>query len=296
MEKSIYIVLVNYNGQKDTDECITSLKKNIYMNYKIIIIDNCSSVGNVSDLTKKWNDLIIVKNSKNEGFAKANNLGIEIALNHGADYILLLNNDTIVEPNFLEKMVYRAQNVMADVLTCKIMYNGDKNKIWYGGGKINWKKGYGIHYINNELKTDSVIDFASGCCMLINRETAKNFRLPEDYFMYFEDVDFCANLINNHKTIYYTPEIKIYHKVSASTGIESPFFVYYWNRNRLIFLKKYRYKIGNIRCCLSLSFFLFTRVIKSFMYLGKGEFEKNRKMLEGVKSGLNYKIKEDMLK
>ncbi|MCB5527867.1 MULTISPECIES: glycosyltransferase family 2 protein [Lachnospiraceae] len=289
--KSVYVILVNYNGLNDTEECIRSLKQNSYDNYKIIVVDNCSPDDNIYDLKDKWNDLIIVSSLANEGFAKANNHGIDIALQNGADYVLLLNNDTIVEKDFLENMVVTAQKLAADVLTCKIMYNYDRTKLWYGGGKIDWKKGYGIHYVSNELKDITEIEFVTGCCMLLKKNVVETLKLPEDYFMYFEDVDYCVKLREHGFSIFYSPYIKLYHKVSASAGIESPFFVYYWNRNRLIFMKKYRYRVGTLSYYMRVSFFLLTRLFKTIGYILHGDFEKNQKMFEGVKAGISYKIK-----
>ena len=289
--KSIYVILVNYNGLRDTEDCIESIKHSTYRNYKIVVVDNCSPNNDAQKLKVDYDDIILINNKENEGFAKANNRGIDVALQNGADYVMLLNNDTIVEADFLEKMIDTAQELAADLLTCKIMYNYDRSKIWYGGGGINWKKGYGVHYTNDELKEISEIEFASGCCMLLARRTIEKLKLPEDYFMYFEDVDYCAKLKENGFHIFYTPFIKLYHKVSASSGVESPFFVYYWNRNRLIFMKKYRSKIGRIQYDERVFIFFLTRIMKSVSYMINHENEKNKKMIEGIKEGWKYNVK-----
>lgn len=294
--KSIYIILVNYNGLRDTKDCIESIKHSTYENYKIVVVDNCSPNDDAQKLKGDYDDIILINNKENEGFAKANNRGIDIAIQNGADYVMLLNNDTIVEADFLEKMIDTAQKLAADLLTCKIMYNYDRSKIWYGGGKIDWNKGYGVHYISDELKKNSEIEFASGCCMLLARRIIEKLKLPEDYFMYFEDVDYCVKLRENGFHIYYTPFIKLYHKVSASAGVESPFFVYYWNRNRLIFMKKYKLKIGRVQYGESLFAFFLTRIMKSVGYIINHENEKNKKMIEGIKDGWNYDVQKGISK
>lgn len=111
MNKQTHIILVNYNGYKDTIECIKSLKNLKYNNYKIIIVDNASSDNSINELNQYVSkNIILLKSDKNIGFSGGNNIGIRYAIDNGAEYIMLLNNDTEVEPNFLEYMINAAES------------------------------------------------------------------------------------------------------------------------------------------------------------------------------------------
>jgi GT2 family glycosyltransferase len=288
----IYIILVNYNGYKDTIECVNSLKKINYNNYKIIIVDNASSDDSAKILKQKLNDCEIIKSKKNLGFAGGNNLGIKYALNHNANYIMLLNNDTLVNTDFLGVMFnsFNRDNKIG-LVGCKIMYYPKKNIIWYGGGYIDWFKFIGVHNGMKEVDkgqcdNEKEIDFMTGCCMLIKREVFEKVGfLSEDYFMYFEDADFCVKLKNIGYKIWYNPNAIIYHKVGLSSGgEESPFSIEWSTKNRLLFMSKYKNNVSSFNFVLSKMFFYITRIIKYFQYAMKGEKGKCNAIFEGIKT------------
>ena len=154
MDQCVYIVLVNYNGIQDTIECIESIKKTTYSNYYIVVVDNASTKGDINIVKQQWDDIIVIKNDENVGFAKANNIGIKYALDHDSDLIVLLNNDTIVNTDFLPKIVDKFDKHNIEVLTCAIKYYSDKEKYWYAGGEFKWSKGYGVHYTDERLNNE----------------------------------------------------------------------------------------------------------------------------------------------
>lgn len=289
MDQRICIILVNYNGIRDTIECIESIKKTTYSNYYVVVIDNASTKGDINIIKQRWDDIIIIKNDENVGFAKANNIGIKYALEHDSDLIVLLNNDTIVNCDFLMKILDKFNAYNIEVLTCAIKYYGDKEKYWYAGGEFKWSKGYGVHYTDKRLKNEiNEISFMTGCCIIARCDVFRQIMLPEDYFMYFEDVDFCLELKEKNIKMYYTPDFCIYHKVSSSTGVESPFFVYYWNRNRIILCNKYLKKISYYRILL-ISKLICSRIIKYFFYSIHQEKDKRDAMVRGLLDGMLYK-------
>ncbi|WP_123054655.1 glycosyltransferase family 2 protein [Clostridium sp. JN-1] len=289
----VYIILVNYNGYKDTIECVNSLKRTSYNNYKILIVDNASTNNSLEVLKQTLNDCIIIESKKNLGFAGGNNLGIKSALKNNADYVLLLNNDTLVEPNFLNNMINSFnKDDRIGLVGCKIMYYPEKDKIWYGGGKIDWFKFIGIHLGNKEVDKEQYdvekeIDFMTGCCMLIKRDVFEKIGfLCEDYFMYFEDDDFCVRVNDAGYKIWYNPKAVIYHKVGLSGGgEESPFSIKWCARNRLLFMNKYKNKVSKVSFALSKMFFYSTRVIRYFQYKFQGREDKARAIIEGIKYG-----------
>ena len=287
----VYIILVNYNGYEDTNECVRSLKKTSYPNFKIIIVDNASTNDSLTYLKKSSKDCRIIESKDNLGFAGGNNLGIEYALNNGADYVMLLNNDTLVEPNFLDEMLNTVKgNAKVGLVGCKIMYYPKKDTIWYGGGYINWFKFIGVHYglkeiDNGQCDREKEIDFMTGCCMLIKREVfEKTGLLSDDYFMYFEDVDFCVKVKDSGYKIWYNPKAVIYHKVGLSGGGEESSFSIKWGtRNRLLFMKKYKAKVSKFGCLLSNMFFYITRIIKYVQLRFKKDNDRAKAIVEGIR-------------
>ena len=287
----VYIILINYNGYKDTIECIKSLREIHYKNYKIIIVDNASTNNSISYLNQSLEDCIIIESKDNLGFAGGNNLGIEYALNNEADYIMLLNNDTVVEAHFLENMLNKfTEGNKVGIVGCKIMYFPKNNIIWYGGGYIDWFKFIGEHYGMREIDKgqcdeEKEIDFMTGCCMLIKKEVfQKTGFLSKDYFMYFEDVDFCVKVRDAGYKILYNPKAIIYHKVGLSSGgEESPFAIKWGTRNRLIFMRKYMSKVPKFNYMLSNIFFYITRIIRYIQYILKKDNQRAISIIDGIK-------------
>lgn len=279
----VYIILLNYNGYKDTIECLESLEKITYKNYRIVVVDNASIDGSEKIIKNKFPEHIFIQAGSNLGFSGGNNVGIKYALQQGTDYVLLLNNDTIVEPDFLEPLVEEAEKSdQIGIMGGKINYYYDKNIIWSAGGYISDIKGCGYHYGIKEVDEGQYdekreVTFLTGCIQLIKREVLEKVGLyDEDYFLYFEDVDYCYRTIKNNFKLVYVPTSKIYHKISASTGDESSLALYYNHRNRLLFIKK---NIKNFfKKSIILIYFFMTRIIRIKKY--------NKKMtyvFEGIK-------------
>lgn len=247
MNSKVAIVLINFNGFIDTVECIDSLNDIDYTNYEIIVVDN-DSEKDYDLLSAKYSDsnVTILSSESNLGFSGGNNIGISYARNQGAGYILLLNNDTLVENDFLTNMVSTAQKLNNRcVITSKIMYAYDKERIWYAGGKFDFKTSRtsvdGINEKDSEKYNKAQkVSFASGCCLLIPIEILDKIGLMnEDYFLYCEDTDYCLRILKADFEIMYEPKSKIYHKVNASTNKIAGIQTYYLVRNKLFIVKKY---------------------------------------------------------
>ena len=288
--KKVAIIILNYKNSKDTIECVESLEKINYKNFNIIIVDNDSKDDSVEILRNHFKDKHIILNSgKNGGFAYGNNIGIKYALENGADYVLLINNDTIVEDDFLNVLVETAEKDKGvAIATGLIMNYYDKSKILYNGGEIDWNKFYGYHLNEREnfnvISEEKEITFATGCLMLIRKDIFKNIGfLSEEYFMYYEDVDFCAKVQNKGYKIVYNSNSKIYHKVSASSGEEESPFAIEWNtRNRLRFYRKYK-KISKGKMKIMFPYFFYsTRILKGAKYLVHGRLDKVISMKNGL--------------
>ena len=288
--KKIAIIILNYKNSKDTIECVESLEKISYKNFEIIIVDNDSKDGSIELLKNHFKDKhAILDSKKNGGFAYGNNVGIKYALKNKADYILLINNDTTVEENFLDVLVETAEkDKTIGITTGLIMNYYDKNKVWYNGGEIDWNKFYGYHLNErgnlSTLEEEKEITFATGCLMLIRKEIFNNVGLlPEEYFMYYEDVDFCAKVQNKGYKIVYNSNSKIYHKISASSGEEESPFAIEWNtRNRIKFYRKYKNISCGKRKNIFSVFFYTTRVLKGVQYLKEKRIDKAKALKKGM--------------
>lgn len=249
-EPYVGIILVNYRGAKDTVECIDSLFKMEYQNFFIVVVDNHSGDDSLDLLyeRQKLDDFFIIQMENNEGFSGGNNAGITYALKKGAEYILLLNNDTLVESKCLTQLVRVHQETEnCGISIGKIYYEKERNRLWYAGGEINLKTGKvtqrGLGDIDDFKKAArEEVTFATGCCMCIVASLFEEIGLlDEDYFLYQEDAEFCHRVLLGGKKIIYEPSAIIFHKVSASTSKDknmSPTTQYYMVRNRYIFVKR----------------------------------------------------------
>ncbi len=285
---------MNYNGEKYTNSCIKSIFKSSYQNYLIVVVDNASTDNSPKLLEEEFgNKVTLIRNKRNLGFSGANNIGIKYALENGCEYILLLNNDTEIDKDLIKRMVDASIKNGNAIVSPKIYYYDEPNKIWSAGGGINWKKGLSYHYGLNEIDKGQFnepreIDFATGCCVLIHKSVFEKIGfLAEEYFLYFEDTDFCVRAKNAGIKIIYEPSAKLWHKVSSTTGgEESTITLYYSNRNRLYFNKKFNER-NKIYYTL---YFFVTRAIKFLLWLTKGQKKKIKIVLKAIKDYRNYRM------
>lgn len=296
MNDFISIILINYNGANDTIQCIKSLEKITHKNYRIIIVDNCSTDYSVKLIIEQLNDKCILIESKiNGGFSSGNNIGIKEAMRLGTDYILLLNNDTEVEPNFINEMLKVHKNrENVGIVSCKMMYYDNKDYIWFGGGYFDintFNVGHESYKCIDSCENDiREITFSTGCCMLIGVDVINKVGLlDEKYFMYFEDADYCIRVSDNNYKIIYNPNAVIYHKVSAASGgEESAFYLEWTTRNRLIFMNKFKAKINKYKYVkLKIKVYI-KAVAKVVLYILKGDLKKSKSILVGLKRGRSY--------
>ncbi|SFE32950.1 hypothetical protein SAMN04324257_01347 [Thermoanaerobacter thermohydrosulfuricus] len=288
------IVIVNYNGGKYINDCVRSVFESTYKNYMVIVVDNASTDNSVKNLEEEFKDRItIIKNNENLGFSGANNIGIEYALQNGCEFVILLNNDTVIDKDLIHNMVSTSLSNDNAIISPKIYYYNEPNKIWSAGGGINWKKGLSFHYGFNQVDKGQFdekkeIDFATGCCVLIHKFVFEKVGyLAEEYFLYFEDTDFCVRARQEGIRIIYEPKAKLWHKVSSTTGgEESPITLYYGNRNRLYFNEKFNRK----NRFYYLTYFYATRMVKFLIWLVKGQKDNIKVVLEAIKDYKSNKV------
>lgn len=264
MDLKITIVILNWNRFEDTKECLLSLSKIDQPDFKldVLVVDNGSEKSQISKLEKYVNSftsnfflVALIKNNKNFGYAKGNNVGIQIAIDKASDYVLVINNDTQVKEDFLNKLLNVAnKDPKIGALTPKIYFakgyefhksrykNEDLGRvIWSAGGDIDWNNVYGSNHgvdevDNGQFNKHKNTDFATGACVLYKKEALLESGLfDERYFLYLEDTDLSMRIKNKGFKIAYVPDAIIWHKVAQSSSIGSDLNDYFITRNRLLF-------------------------------------------------------------
>lgn len=244
---SVFIILVNWNRVQDTLECIASLREKPYPNSHIVVVDNGSSDDSVERIRRNGCDLILLEAGKNLGFTGGNNLGIKYALEHNADYVLLLNNDALIAPDALEKMVAVAESdEKIGIVTPKILYHPERDRIWAAGTKYyGWcmttrLTGYRQKDVG-QYAGERDLSWAVGCAMLIKKEVLTEVgSLNDELFAVGEDLDYGLRTIKQGYRIRYVPSAVVWHKESISAGgHDAPQYVYYQTRNLVVLQRRW---------------------------------------------------------
>jgi len=266
--KKVFLIILNWNGGGMTVNCLHSLKsiKTDGMDIEIVVVDNGSTDNSLKliehfklEIKKSHLKLRILRNKINLGFAEGNNVGIRYALKNGADYILILNNDTTVDKDLLVQLIKQASlDNRIGILGPKIYfapgyeYHKERYKLnergkvfWYAGGLIDWNNVYCSHRRVDEVdkgQYDKVeeTDFVSGCAMLVKKEVFEKIGLFDPrYFLYLEDADFCHRAKKAGFKVVYTPPGKVWHYNASSSEVGGPLHDYFFTRNRMLFGTKY---------------------------------------------------------
>lgn len=240
-----YIIILNWNNWQDTIECVRSCYELDYREFRIVVVDNGSEDNSEQILKSEFPDLKIIQTGANLGFAGGNNIGITYALQQGAKYVWLLNNDTVVEPAALANLVSALEkDSESAAVGSKIRYFFDSQRIWFAGGMCNYSTGETEHLGMGEIDKGQCdvtreVDYITGCSLLARCSVIRQLGvMQEEYFLYFEETDWCTRIRRNGYKLIYVPQSLVFHKESASTGVRSPLFYYYMTRNRLYFLKQ----------------------------------------------------------
>ena len=216
-----HVCILNWNGQEVLRDCIQSILNNQYESFKVTVIDNGSDDFNPTELDPKVN---IIKLNNNYGFAKGYNLGISKAKIDNDEYLILLNNDTVVDKNFFINLTESIKSKKTEsIYGPKITFDDAKDLIWYGGGKVKLDRGIiehvGIRKSSSDFSIESNTDYVTGCCMIVRKGIYDDLGgFDESFFMYNEDVDFCLRAKLNKIKCVYLPSVIISHKVSSSLG------------------------------------------------------------------------------
>jgi hypothetical protein len=296
----VAIILVNWNGLQFTIDCLESLRKLDYLNFGILLVDNASDTNEGDALKLKFPEISLIQSSTNLGFAGGNNLGIRKALELDYSHIMLLNNDTVVSPDFLKLMMSQFEKSPSlGVVQPLIYWMKDRNQIWNAGGK--WNSTFGRAIPLRELKNGKKvgsgiqkIDWATGCCMLIKREAILQVGLlNEQFFAYFEDVEWSLRFRKHGYEIALAPKAIIYHEAGASSkkkhkeGTLSPRVFYYHVRNQFLLIRIVSSLFNKL---LAFGYHL----IRFGAWIGyfaiRGRFKKLNSVVKGIREGITVPL------
>lgn len=242
----ISIVVLNWNGKQDTLDCMASLKEIDYSNYEVLIADNASTDGSENAIREAYPAHPFIQNGANVGFAGGNNPAIKLSLERGAELVLLLNNDTTVDPGVLKAMVRAAEKYPGTgIFGAKILYHSRPDTIWFAGGFWDAQKHMFVHRGMGQLdqsafSADIEVDYACGCALMIRKEAIESIGfMDEAYFFTYEETDWCYRARAAGYEIRLISDAKVFHKVSASSGGDgSPMQTYFLTRNLLRWAKR----------------------------------------------------------
>jgi GT2 family glycosyltransferase len=283
---TVSIVILNYNGGEDVLECLKSVTKIDYPAYEVIVVDNGSTDDSLFKIKNGYPQIRIIENKRNLGFAEGNNVGMRESV---SDYILLLNDDTVVGKSILKDLVEAMQtDPNIGIAGPEILYYDAPDQIWSAGGKISLF-GYASHLgkgrkVESHNHTDFV-PYICGCAIIIKKEVLNKIGLlDKEYFVYFEDADYCFRANKAGYRCLYVPSPTVWHKVKAE-WINNPVQAYYSMRNAFVFARK------NLRGPRKFTF-IASQIFLIFPYYSVKLIGKDakifKKLVTGLKDGLRY--------
>lgn len=283
LHPKISIITVNYGGNKDTGELLRCLSKCHYPDFEVLVVDN-GSPEPPHDLYKNFPDVHFLFSPVNLGFAGGNNLAIEACK---GELILLLNNDTLVAPDFLDALPpLFAGDPKIGIAGSRLMYHAEPGIVQFAGSKgmdpytgrtfaIGWKE-----KDRPEFHLNYPSSHAHGAAMCIRREVFEKIGMMwEGYFLYYEELDFCERTKRAGFTIWQCGASEVQHKESMTTGKNSPLKTYYLNRNRLLFIR--RNLFGFQKLSAILFFCLLAMPKNGLSLLLKGDWKRAFKIFQG---------------
>lgn len=243
---TIHSVTLSWNRKDDTLDCLRSILTSDYANVRAILVDNASTDGTVEAVKSTFPDVVTLINPVNLGYAAGVNIGLRYALDQGADFVCILDNDAVIAPDAWTRMMSVMQaHPSAGLLTPKILYHSMPGVIWYSGHKRRKVTlapiGGSMNMRDAELNGDPrPMDYAPCCGLLIRRAVMEKIGLLEErFFIYYEDLDFCIRAQESGFDLLNVTDARVWHKVSASAGDGSLLQKYYHARSSVRFYYKH---------------------------------------------------------
>jgi GT2 family glycosyltransferase len=238
-------VILNTNRRDDTLECLTSLQNSTYNNHRAIVLDNASTDGSVEAIQRAFPEVQIIRLQENLGYAGNNNVGIQAAIDQGAEWVFVLNEDTILAEDCLAELVAGASQHEHCGITGPMVYHyNEADVIQSAGGHLSplWES---VHIGQNELDRGQYnaprqVDWISGCAIMVRRAAIEQAgKIDERFFYYYEETEWCVRIARAGWEIWHIPQAKLWHKGVQRDYQPSPNVTYYSTRNYLLLMKKH---------------------------------------------------------
>ena len=242
-DSKVAVILVNWNGVGDTLACINSLLQSSVSIWRIYVVDNASQDGSPEAIRARHPEVELLISAKNLGYAGAFNLGSAAAMEDGADFIWLLNNDTLIDSDALETLLALDRQVGPVILSMKIRYQDEPSLLWYAGGYLDWRLKSYHHDHNGDSEQASLffpVEWATGCSIFCSAEVARIVGpMDERYFLYLEDVDWCLRARRLGIPIFCAGRTGLSHGLSRSVArLEGTGVPYYAWRNYYLLVRE----------------------------------------------------------
>ena len=286
---AVTAIVLNWCNYDDTVDCLHSLLNCDYEKLDILLVDNGSLDDSFERLNASFPQIKFLQTGENIGYAGGNNRGIERALNSDINYVLILNNDTILDARSVSKLVDVAEEANQKVggVVPKILYYDQPDRIWYAGGEFSPMRGLGIHWREGDLdqsddeETTREVTFMTGACCLFSAEALRELKgFDEDFFAYVEDAELSLRMTDAGYQMYYQPEARILHRCPPLGSPPSPFQIRQRDRNRRRIMRKH----GSLRQRLPfLVRFCITRAILFMRYTITGDWQRAQAILSGMR-------------
>lgn len=222
----VFVLILNYNGKDTLPRCLQSVYRMNYPDFEVVVIDNDSKDGSIEEAKHLYPRAHFIKNDTNLGFAAGNNVGIRFALEKGADYVWLVNNDAQVEKDTLSKLVAAGERQPKVGILSPLILHSDTKNIWFGKGVIDWTSMKTRHVSPPTLLHPFASEYICGCAMLVKKEVFKKIGLlDERYFLYYEDADFSVRATRAGFELSVIPEAHVLHQEASSANPEKTYWL-----------------------------------------------------------------------
>ena len=245
MLNSVFAIVLCHNGVNLTLNCLASLKSQDFPDLRIIVVDNDSQDDTVTQVQHEYPDAILIQTKENLGYTGGNNIGIKAAIEHNANFIFLLNNDTILATNCVSELASTLmENPQASVVGPMIYTWESWDLISSAGGVIDWQYADATNLGAGDKDTGQFpaqkVDFLNGCGLMVRSTAVENAGLLDDrYFMYWDEIEWCQRIRKSGGELLFQPAARMQHRATIETSDLSPITLYYITRNRFLFFAQH---------------------------------------------------------
>jgi len=295
----VSIIILNWNSYQVTLDCLLSLQKIDYANFEIVLVDNGSVDVSPEELLANAPEIRLIRNATNLGFAGGCNVGIRDALHRGTDYVLLLNNDTIVAPDFLSQLVRVAESdEKIGAVSPKILFFDHPDRLNYARGEQRqWRlfpKVFGLRQLDDG-SYDKIreVSFLTGCAFLIKAEVVRKIGVMEQiYFHFYEDIEWSLRVLKAGYKTFYVPAAKIWHKEHYVTDRNQGdgFIEFHLARANMIFARKH---VPLKLWAFKMPFFGAWMIYRTLVFSSRRDWQKVLALYKGFWAGCVTKLPEE---